>query len=133
MSRFIPLWEADERPTIDLFPSFLIYPAQSCCDPATSPITSDMQDDSGFLPPDSPATMDQYLATDGDLLLGDSSDLPLLSLPLLPIPVADVSVPVSAVGCVGEQVPVSLVVPPDLSREGTPPGGGGGDVMYYKL
>ena len=37
------------------------------------------------------------MSADGDLLLGDSSDLPLLSLPLLPIPVTDVSVPVSAV------------------------------------
>ena len=104
---------------IDLLPSFLISPAQSYYDPATSPITSDVQDDSGLLPPDSPATMDKYLAADGDLLLGDSSDLPLLSLPLLPIPVADVSVPVLAVTpSVGEQVPVSSVEPPDLSREG---------------
>ena len=86
--------------------------AQSYYDPATSPITSDLQDDSGFLPPDSPATMDQYIAADGDLLLGDSSDLPLLSLPLLPIPVADVSVPVSAVPpSVGEPVLVPSVVP----------------------
>ena len=59
---------------IDLFASFLISPAQSYYDPATSPITSDLQDDSGFLPPDSPATMDQYIAADGDLFLGDSSD-----------------------------------------------------------
>ena len=118
-SRFIPLWEVDERPTIDLFPSFLISPTPSYYDSVTSPITSDLQDDSEFLPPDSPATGDQYIAADGDLLLGDSSDLPLLSLPLLPIPVADVSVPVSAVTpSVGEQFPVSSVVPPDSSREG---------------
>ena len=64
------------------FLSFLISPAQSYYDPATSPITSDFQDDSGLLPPDSPATMDQYIAADGDQLLGDPSDLPLLSLPL---------------------------------------------------
>ena len=63
--------------------------------------------------------MDQYIAADGDLFWGDSSDLPLLSLPQLPIPVADVSVPVSAVPpSVGEPVLVSLVVSPDLSREG---------------
>ena len=63
--------------------------------------------------------MDQYIAADGDLFLVDSSDLPLLSLPLLPIPVADVSFPVSAVTrSVGKQFPVSSVVPPDLSREG---------------
>ena len=104
-SQVVQPWEAVERPTLDLFPSFVISPAQSCYDPATSPITPDLQDESGFLPPDSPATMDQYLAADGDLLLGDSSDLPLLSLPLLPIPVADVSGPVSAVPpSVGEPV-----------------------------
>ena len=97
----------------------MISPAQSYYDPATSPVTSDLQDDSVFIPPDSPATMDQYLAADGDLLLGDSSDLPLLSLPMLPIPVADFSVPVSAVTpSVGEPFPVSSVVPPDLSQEG---------------
>ena len=70
-SRDVPLWEADKRPTLHLFPSFLISPAQSYYDPATSPIMSDLQDDSGFLRPDSPATMDQYIAADGDLLLGD--------------------------------------------------------------
>ena len=118
-SRVIPLRESDERPTIDLFPSYLISPAQSYYDPATSPVTSDLQDDSEFLLPDSPATMDQYLATDGDLLLGDSSELPLLSLPLLPIPVADVSVLVLAsTPSVGEQFPASSVASPDLSREG---------------
>ena len=78
----------------------------------TSPVTLDMQDDSECLSPDSPATMDQYLAADGDLLLGDLSELPLLSLPLLPVPVADVS------GGGGEQFLVSLVVSPDLSQEG---------------
>ena len=117
--QFIPLWEADERPTIDLFPSYMISPAQSCYDPVTSPVTLDMQDDSECLSPDSPATMDQYLAADGDLLLGDSSKLPLLSLPLLPVPVADVSVPESAATpSAGEQFPLSLVVSPDLSRKG---------------
>ena len=32
--------------------------------------------------------MDQYIAADADLLLGDPSDL--LSLPFLPVPVGDV-------------------------------------------
>ena len=85
--RDVPLREADERPMIDLFPSFLISPAQSYYDPATSPITSDLQDDSGYLQPDSPATMDQYIVANEDLLLGDPSELQLLSLPLLPVPV----------------------------------------------
>ena len=109
----------------------LISPAQSYYDLATSPITSDLQDDSGYLPPDSPATMDKYIAVNEDLLLGDPSDLHLLLLPLLPLPVADVSDPVS-VGApsVGEPVLVPLVVPPDLSQEGpfdvdwTPSGSG---------
>ena len=119
VSWVVPLREAVERLMLDLFPSCLISPAQSYYDPATSPITPDLQDDSAFLPPDSPATMDKYIAVDGDLLLGDSSDLPLLSLPLLPIPVADVSGPVSAViPSVGEPVLVPSVVPPDLSWEG---------------
>ena len=129
-SRVIPLREVVGRPTLDLFPSFLISPAQSYYDPATSPITPDLQDDSGFLPPDSPATMDQYIAVDGDLLLGDSSDLPLLSLPLLPILVADVSVPVSAVTpSVGEPILIPSVVPPDLSRGG----GGGGEGWAFDV
>ena len=71
------------------------------------------------LSPDSLPTMDQYVAGDGDLLLGDSSELPLLSVQLLPIPVADVSVLESVTTpSVGEQFPVSSVVSPDLSREG---------------
>ena len=77
--RDVPLREADERPTIDLFPSFLISPAQSYYDSTISSITSELQDDSGFLPPDSPATMDQYIAADANLSLGDPSDLQLLS------------------------------------------------------
>ena len=98
-SQVIPLRGAVERPTLDFpsFPSFLISPAQSYYDRVTSPITPD-----------------------GDLLLKNSSDLPLLSLLLLPIPVADVSVPVSAVThSVWEPVLVPSVVPPDLSREGS--------------
>ena len=91
----VPLREADNRPTIDLFPSFLISPAQSYYEPVTSPITADVHDYSGYLRLDSPATIDQYIAADGDLLLVDPSDLHLLSLPLLPVPVADVSDPMS--------------------------------------
>ena len=86
--RDVPLREADDRLTIDLFPSFLISPAQSYYEPVTSPITVDLYDDSGSLPPDSQAIMDQYIAADADLLLGDPSDL--LSLPFLPVPVGDV-------------------------------------------
>ena len=38
-SRVVPPPEAVERLTLDLFPSFFVSPAQSCYDPATSPIT----------------------------------------------------------------------------------------------
>ena len=34
---------------------------------------------------------------DGDLLLGDTADLPMLSMPLMPLPVADDVVPESYV------------------------------------
>ena len=104
------------------FRRFLFSPAQSYYDPATYPITLDLQDDSGFLPPDSPATMDQYIAADADLFLGDPLDLQFLSLPLLPVPVSDVSDPV-LVGTpsVGELVLVPSVVPLDLSQEGPAP------------
>ena len=52
-----------------------------------------------YMPPSSLATMDQYLSTEGDLLLGDTTDLPLLMRPLTP-------------------VVVPSCVMPDLSREG---------------
>ena len=55
--------------------------------------------------------MDRYLAEDGDLLLDGPSDLPLLPLPLLPLPADGVRSP-------GDQLPSSMAVSPDLSREG---------------
>ena len=52
-------------------------------------------------------------------MLGDPSDLHLLSLPLLLVPVGDVSDPVSVgTPSAGEPVLVPSVVPPDLSLEG---------------
>ena len=67
----------------------------------------------------SPTTMDQYIAANEDPLLGDPSDLHLLLLPLLPVPVADASDPVSVgTPSVGEPVLVPLVVPPDFSQGG---------------
>ena len=63
--------------------------------------------------------MDRYLAEDGDLLLGDSADLPLLNLPLLPLPDDDVPTPESVTTrSTGGQFPVSSAGSPDLSREG---------------
>ena len=63
--------------------------------------------------------MDQYIAADGDLLLGDALDLPHLSLPLLPVPVADVSGPVSVTThSVGKPILEPSLLPLDLSQEG---------------
>ena len=98
-SRFVLLRVVDERPKIHLFPSYTISPAQSYYDPTTSLVTSGIPDASECLSPGSPAAMDCYLAEDGDLLLGDSSGLPLLPLPLLPLPADDVPSPESAATC----------------------------------
>ena len=59
-SRVSPLRVAVDDPILDLFPSYLISPAHSDYDPVTSPITPSLQEDADFLPPNSPATMDQY-------------------------------------------------------------------------
>ena len=81
--------------------------------------TPSLQEDADCRPPPSPATMDQYLSRDGDLLLGDAVDLPLLSMPLTPRPVVVDMVPESSVG---SPAGVPVVPPsdgmPDLSREG---------------
>ena len=118
----LPLQVAVDGPILDVFPSYLISPAHSVYDPVTSPITPFLHEDADFLPPDNPATMDQYLSVEGDLLLGVTADLPLLSLPLLPLlplPVTDDSVPGSSVvSPAGEPVVVPPDVMPDLSREG---------------
>ena len=54
------------------------------------------------------------------LVVGGFVGIALLSLPLLPILVANVPVPESAATpSAGEEFPVSSVVSPDLSREGT--------------
>ena len=110
---------AVDDPILDVFPLYLISPADSVYDPVTSPIMPYLQEDADFLPPDSPATMDQYLSVEGDLLLGVTADLPLLSLPLLPLPATDDSVPGSSVvSPAGEPVVVPSDVMPDFSREG---------------
>ena len=118
-SRVSPLRVAVDCPILDVFPSYLISPALSVYDPVTSQITPFLQEDADFLLPASLATMDQYLLVEGDLLLGDMADVPLLSLSLLPLPVTDDSVPGSfVVSPAGEPVVVPSDVMPDLSREG---------------
>ena len=68
--------------------------------------------------PSIPATMDQYQSRDGDLLLGDSTDLPLLAMPLMPRLIIEEMVLESSVGSpVGEPVAAPSHGMPDLSRE----------------
>ena len=114
-----PLWVAADSPILDVFPSYLISPSRSIYDPVTSPLTPSLQEDADCRPPTSPVTMDQYLSVEGDLLLGYTADLPMLSMPLMPLPVANVVVPESSVGSpAGEPVVVPSDGMPDLSREG---------------
>ena len=76
-------------------------------------------EDADYRPPPSLATMDQYLSGEGDLLLGDTTNLPLFAMPLTPRPFVDVVVPESSVGSPARE---PVVVPsdgmPDLSLEG---------------
>ena len=119
MSRISPLRVAADRPILDVFPSYLTLPACSVYVPVTSAIMSPLQEDADNRPPPSPATMDQYLSGEGDLLLGDTADLPLLSRPLTPLPVVVDVVTESSVGSpAGEPVVVPSDGMPDLSREG---------------
>ena len=83
MSRVSPLLVAADGPILDVFPSYLISPSHSIYDPVNSPLTPSLQEDAACRPPTSLATMDQYLSVDGDLLLGDTADLPMLSMPQL--------------------------------------------------
>ena len=114
-----PLRVAADAPILDVFPSYLILPACSVYEPVTSPIMSSLQEDADYRPPPSLATMDQYLSGEGDLLLGDTADLSLLSRPLMPLPVIVDVVTESSVGSpTGEPVVVPSDGMPDLSREG---------------
>ena len=110
---------AVDSPILDVFPSYLISPACSVYEPVTSPITPSLREDDDYRPPTSPATMDQYLSGEGDLLLGDTADLPLLVMPLTSRPIVDDVVPESSVGSpAGKLVVVPSDGMPDLSLEG---------------
>ena len=118
-SRISPLRVAADSPILDVFPSYLISPACSVYEPVTSLITPSLREDDDYRQPTSPATMDQYLSGEGDLLLGDTADLPLLAMPLTYRPIVDDVVPQSSVGYPARE---PVIVPsdgmPDLSREG---------------
>ena len=118
-SRVSPLRVAADGPILDVFPSYLILPVCSVYEPVTSPLTPSLQEDTDYRPSPSPATMDQYHSGEGDLLLGDTADLPLLSRPLTPLPVVvDVVAELSVGSPAGEPVVVPSDGMPDLSREG---------------
>ena len=108
-----------DSPILDAFPSYLMSPAGFVYELVTSPITPSLREDDAYRPPSSPAMMDQYLSRDGDLLLGDLTDLPLLAMPLTPRPFIEEMVLGSSVGSpAGEPVAPPSHGMPDLSREG---------------
>ena len=86
ITRISPLREVAESPSLDVFPLYLESPSSSAYEPVTSPITPSLREDDVYRAPSSPATMDQYLSRDGDLLLGDLTDFPLLMMSLTPRP-----------------------------------------------
>ena len=116
--RISPLREVADSPILDVSPSYLVSPAGSVYELVTSPITPSLREDDAYRPPSSPATMNQYLSRDGDLLLGDSTDFPLLAMPLTPRPIVEEMVLGSSVGSpAGEPVAAPSHGMLDLSRE----------------
>ena len=117
--RMSPFREVADSPILDVFPSYLKSPPGSEYEPVTSPITPSLREDDAFRPPSSHTTMDQYLTRSGDLLLGESTDLPLLVTPLTPRSFIEEMVLGSSVGApTGEPVAAPWHGMPDLSREG---------------
>ena len=117
-ARISPLREVVDSPGLDVFPSYFASPAGSVYEPVTSPITSSLQEDADYRLPSSPATMDQYLSRDGELLRGVSTDLPPLDLPLTPRPFDEEISMESSVGSpAGEPVTTPSHGMPDLSQE----------------
>ena len=80
-SKVSPLWVAADQPILDLFPSYSLSSACSVYEPVTSPLAPSLQEDADYRPPLSPATMDQYLSSDGDLLssVGSPAGIPTVS------------------------------------------------------
>ena len=94
-------------------------PACSVYEPVTSQITPSLREDDTYRPPSSPAKMDQYLSREGDLLLRDSKNLPLLAMALTPRPIVEEMVLGSSVGSpAGKHVAAPSQGMPDLSLEG---------------
>ena len=86
MSNVSPLQVAADIPLLDVFPLYSPSPACSAYEPVTSPVTTSPHEEDGYRSPPVRPRWDQYLSRDGDLLLGDAVDLPLLPLPPTPRP-----------------------------------------------
>ena len=91
-------------------------PACSIYEPDTSPITPSLREDDAYRPP---STMDQHLSKEGNLLRGESTDLPHSGDAPTPRPIVEEMVLGSSVGSpAGEPVAAPSHGMPDLSREG---------------
>ena len=115
VSETSPPREVAGSPVLDVFPSYMASPTGSVYGPVASPSSPSLREDDVSGPPSSP---DQYLPRDGALLLVESTDLPLLAIPLTPRPIVEEMVLGSAVGSpAGEPVAATSHSMPDLSRE----------------
>ena len=104
-----PLREVPGSPVLDVFPSYMTSPAGSMYGPVTSPISPSLREDDVSRPPSSPATMDQYLPRDSELLVGESTDLPIVEEMVLGLAVGSLA---------REPVAAPSHSMTDLSREG---------------
>ena len=114
-----PFREAAGSPVLDDSQSYRASPTGSGYEPITSPISPSLRTAAVSRPPSGLATMGQYLQRDSALLVEESTDLPLLPIPLTPRPIVEEMVLGSAVGSpTGEPVAAPSPSMPDLSREG---------------
>ena len=113
-----PFPESGDDVTIDVFPTYTMFPSVLSYAPPTSPVTPSLPVDLDYVSPGSPASMDHFIV--GNRLLMDGpSDLPLLQLPLLPLPDSGVLPPGPVADPPGLNVyPSSAFALSDLSREG---------------
>ena len=86
--------------------------------PSTSPVTPELPETSDYVSPGSPTSMDNFLAGDS-FLMDETSDLPDLPMPLLPLPDHCVLPPgpVAATSTT-DAASTSVSVLADVSREG---------------
>ena len=114
-----PLREMAGSPVLDDTPSYWVLPTGSGYEPITSPISPSLPMADVSRPPSGLATMGQYLPRDSALLVEESTNIPLLPMPLTPRRIVEEMVLGSAVDSpTGEPVAASSLSMPDLSREG---------------